>query len=317
MHARASSPSVSIVIPVYNGAATIAPLVEKLDELLAPLFHLEIILVNDASPDESLQMCLKAQREVHTPVHVLDLSRNFGEHNAVMAGLHRMKTDYAVIMDDDFQNPPTEVRKLIEKAVEGYDVVYTKYPEKQHALWRNLGSSFHNIIATWMLKKPSHLYLSSFKALNAFMVKQILRYSGPYPYLDGLILRSTQRIGIVEVEHAPRTTGRSNYTMTKLLRLWLNMFTNFSILPLRIATILGLTSSFLGLLFGVVVIVEWFRNPDLPIGWASLAFVTVMFAGIQLTLIGIVGEYVGRIFMFQNSAPQFIIREEYPAPNQP
>jgi undecaprenyl-phosphate 4-deoxy-4-formamido-L-arabinose transferase len=167
-------------------------------------------------------------------------------------------------MDDDFQNPPTEVRKLIEKAEEGYDVVYTKYPEKQHALWRNLGSRFHNAIATIMLKKPHDLYLSSFKVLNNFTIRQILRYGGPYPYIDGLILRATRRIGVVEVQHAPRATGRSNYTLPKLVQLWLNMFTNFSILPLRIATILGLCSSFLGLLFGVVVVIEWFRNPDLP-----------------------------------------------------
>jgi undecaprenyl-phosphate 4-deoxy-4-formamido-L-arabinose transferase len=307
-------PTVSIVIPVYNGQATIGALVRKLDELLASLHPLDIILVNDASSDGSLQSCLTVQKEVRTPVHVIDLSRNFGEHNAVMAGLHHVKTDYAVIMDDDFQNPPTEVRKLIEKAKEGYDVVYTRYPEKHHAFWRNLGSRFHNMVATWMLKKPRHLYLSSFKAMNKFTVEQMMRYSGPYPYLDGLILRSTRRIGVVDVQHAPRATGRSHYTATKLLRLWLNMFTNFSILPLRIATVLGLLFSFLGLLFGAVIVMEWFRNPDLPIGWASLAFVTVMFAGVQLTLIGVVGEYVGRIFMFQNSAPQFIVRQDYPPP---
>lgn len=316
MPGRGTSPSVSIVIPVYNGELTIGPLVRKLDELLAPLYPLTIILVNDASPDSSLSACLKVQKEVHTPIHILDLSRNFGEHNAVMAGLHHVTTDYTVIMDDDFQNPPTEVRKLIEKAEEGYDVVYTKYPEKQHAWWRNIGSSFHNAIATLMLKKPRDLYLSSFKVLNNFTIRQILRYSGPYPYIDGLVLRATRHIGVVEVQHAPRATGRSNYTMTKLVQLWLNMFTNFSILPLRIATILGLCSSFLGLLFGVVVVIEWFRNPDLPIGWASLAFVSVMFAGIQLTLIGVVGEYVGRIFLFQNSAPQFIVRNDFPPPSR-
>lgn len=309
--------SVSIVIPVYNGADTIEPLVTELERRLVPLFALEIILVNDASPDRSLMACLAAQKRARCPVHVLDLSRNFGEHNAVMAGLHRARGDQVVIMDDDFQNPPEEVMKLIAKAQEGHDVVYTRYASKKHARWRNLGSRFNNAMATMMLKKPHDLYLSSFKALSAFTVQQIIRYDGPYPYIDGLILRTTRRIGVIEVAHADRRSGRSNYTLTKLVRLWLNMFTNFSILPLRVATLLGLACSVLGLLFGIVVVVEWWQNPQLPIGWASITFLLVMFSGVQLILIGIVGEYVGRIFMMKNAAPQFIVRSEYlahPAP---
>src|SRR3989344_8449565 len=220
------TPSLAIVIPVYNGEKSIGPLVRELEATLSSQLSLEIILVNDASPDESLVECLSAQMSATCPVHVIDLSRNFGEHNAVMAGLHKSTSDFVVIMDDDFQNPPSEVAKLVMVAdYEGHDVVYTRYPKRHHPWWRNVGSNFHNAIATLMLKKPRDLSLSSFKLINAFTVKQVLRYEGPYPYIDGLILRATKRIGVVEVEHADRRTGRSNYTLTKLLRLWLNMFT--------------------------------------------------------------------------------------------
>jgi undecaprenyl-phosphate 4-deoxy-4-formamido-L-arabinose transferase len=306
-----SPPTLSIVIPVYNGEQSIGPLVAELEKALAGTYTLEIVLVNDASPDRSLDACLEAQKKAKCRIKVLDLARNFGEHNAVMAGLHHVTSEYSVIMDDDFQNPPSEVSKLVEKAKEGYDVVYTRYPEKMHAAWRNLGSAFNNAVATVMLKKPRNLYLSSFKLLNIFTVKQILKYEGPYPYLDGLILRVTRRIGVVEVQHADRKQGKSNYTLTKLVRLWMNMFTNFSILPLRLATLLGLLCAFLALVFGIVVVIEWFENPGLPVGWASVAFLLVFFSGVQLMVIGMVGEYVGRIFMLKNASPQFIVRHEY------
>lgn len=307
--------SLTIVIPVYNGAATIGPLVSELEKALGSLYALEIVLVNDASPDRSLDACLEAQKKARCRVKVLDLARNFGEHNAVMAGLHHATSEYVVIMDDDFQNPPSEVSKLVEKAKEGHDVVYTRYPEKKHALWRNWGSSFNNAVATVMLRKPRDLYLSSFKLLHSFTVKQILKYEGPYPYIDGLILRVTRRIGVVEVQHADRAQGKSNYTLEKLFRLWMNMFTNFSILPLRIATVLGLLCSALGVIFGILVVIEWLQNPNLPVGWASVAFLLVMFSGVQLIVMGMVGEYVGRIFMLKNASPQFIVRNEYPSPH--
>ena len=306
------SPSISIVIPVYKGEKTVAPLVAELERVLGGKHTLEIILVNDASPDNSLDVCLTAQKNAKCRVTVLDLARNFGEHNAVMAGLHRATGEYVVIMDDDFQNPPSEVPKLIAKAAEGYDVVFSKYETKQHAWWRNLGSRFNNAIATHMLRKPSDLYLSSFKVISRFTVAQILSYNGPYPYIDGLILRVTRRIGVVDIAHAERAVGTSSYTMVKLVRLWLNMFTSFSLLPLRIATFLGALFSLLGLIFGIVVVIEWWKNPELPVGWASVAFLLVIFSGVQLLVMGMVGEYVGRIFMLKNSTPQFIVRNEFP-----
>ena len=307
----AMSHSVSIVIPTLNGSATIRALVEELEKLLSPLYKLEIILVNDGSTDNTLDICLEAQKNSNCTVRVVDLAKNFGEHNAVMAGLHFATGEYAVIMDDDFQNPPSQVQKLIDEIQKGHDVVYTRYKKKRHAAWRNLGSWFNGAVARVMLGKPKGLYLSSFKAINAFTIKEILKYEGPYPYIDGLILRVTRKISVIDVEHADRKAGRSSYTPIKLVKLWLNMFTNFSIVPLRIATILGLIFSIIGIIFGIVIIIERLQNPDLPIGWASLSFLIVMFSGVQLIVIGMIGEYVGRTFMFKNSSPQFIVRKEY------
>jgi glycosyltransferase involved in cell wall biosynthesis len=306
-----TAPSVSVVIPSLNGSATIRELVKELEKLLSPLYKLEIVLVNDGSTDNTLDVCMETQKQSNCSVRVVDLSKNFGEHNAVMAGLHFATGEYAVIMDDDFQNPPSEVPKLIGEMQKGHDVVYTRYKKKKHAAWRNLGSWFNGSVARVMLGKPKGLYLSSFKAINAFVIKEILKYEGPYPYIDGLILRTTRRIGVINVEHEDRREGRSTYTPIKLIKLWLNMFTNFSIVPLRIATILGVICSFFGIVFGIVVVIERLQNPDLPIGWASLSFLIVMFSGVQLIVIGMIGEYVGRTFMFKNSSPQFIVRKEY------
>jgi len=227
---------ISIVIPVYNSENSIGPLVNKLVNELVPLFETEIILVNDQSKDHSHKVCLALYEQYRKVVKYYPLAKNVGEHNAVMAGLNQTKGDYAVIMDDDFQNPVSEVIKLITYAVDyEYDVIYTWYEKKQHSLFRNMGSTFNNWVANVMLKKPKDLYLSSFKLMNRYLVNEIILYDLPYPYIDGLILRTTSNIGKLQVMHEKRADGRSNYTLVKLARLWMNMFTNFSILPLRIA----------------------------------------------------------------------------------
>jgi undecaprenyl-phosphate 4-deoxy-4-formamido-L-arabinose transferase len=300
----------SIVIPVYNGAKTIGRLVERLSEVL-PEGGFQIVLVNDGSQDDSHEVCRELSAKDPFITYV-NLARNFGEHNAVMAGLQFVEGDYTVIMDDDFQNPPEEVLKLVDEARLGqFDVVYTYYSKKKHSLFRNLGSRFNDWVANFMLDKPKDLYLSSFKCLSRFAVKEILKYNGPYPYIDGLVLRSTSNIGKVEVSHARREEGRSGYTLRKLVRLWLNMFVNFSVMPLRASSVLGLVFSTLGLIFSVAVIVEKLLHPEIPIGWPSLIVVVMMFSGVQLLMLGLIGEYLGRLFLSMNATPQFAVREVY------
>jgi undecaprenyl-phosphate 4-deoxy-4-formamido-L-arabinose transferase len=303
--------NISIVIPVYNGAATIGALVDRLIDVLGTN-ALQVVLVNDGSPDRSDEVCRALRGKYAEQVTYVRLARNFGEHNAVMAGLHRARGDYVVIMDDDFQNPPEEVSRLVEHAFNNdYDVVYTYYPRRHHHWSRVLGSRFNDFIANFLLEKPRGLYLSSFKCLSAFAVGEVIKYRGPYPYVDGLVLRCTGSIGTIEVRHEPRREGRSNYTLGKLVALWLNMSVNFSVLPLRISTMMGLAFSAVGFVLGSLVTLGKLWRPEWPVGWASGIVADLLFAGIQLAMLGIAGEYLGRLFLMCNQTPQFVVREVF------
>lgn len=303
---------ISVIIPVYNSEDSIGPLVSKLLAELSHSFETEIILVNDNSKDQSDKVCCELHEQFGGRVKYYLLAKNVGEHNAVMAGLNQMTGDYAVIMDDDFQNPVSEVIKLIDYAANNnYDVVYTWYEKKQHSFFRNLGSSFNNRVANIMLRKPKDLYLSSFKIINRFLVNEIVRYDLPYPYIDGLILRTTDNIGKIQVTHEKRVSGHSNYTLGKLVKLWSNMFTNFSILPLRVAIIAGFAFALLGVGLGIYTIIERLNNPGVPVGYSALMVAISIFSGIQLIAIGMLGEYLGRMFLSQNKKPQYSIRKKY------
>ncbi len=299
--------TLSIVIPVYNGAATIAPLVRT---VLAELKERcpEVILVNDGSRDDSEDICAELAR-AHREVTLISLRRNFGEHNAVMCGLNYAVGDYVAIIDDDFQNPPLEIIKLYEEAQKGYDVVYAQYREKKHPLLRNLGSWINDKAANYLLKKPRDLYLSSFKVIRRNLVKEIIKYQGPYPYIDGLILRATDNIGKVWVEHRPRLYGQSNYTFKKLVSLYLNMFLNFSVLPLRIFTITGAIMFFIGLLLAILFVVEKIINPGVQRGWTSMAIMILAFSGFQTMFLGLIGEYLGKQYLSINGSPQWVIKK--------
>jgi undecaprenyl-phosphate 4-deoxy-4-formamido-L-arabinose transferase len=299
--------ALSIVIPVYNGADSIGELVAALEALDIPGGH-EIVLVVDGSPDSSLEVCRELVARSRVPITLIDHARNFGEHNAVMTGLRHASGAHVINMDDDLQNPPEEVARLLAHAQEtGVDVVYTYYEESKHAAWRNLGSRFTNWVASFVLDKPKGLYLSSFRCMSAFVVREITRYEGPFPYIDGLILQVTQKIDRLLVRHLPRAIGRSNYTLRRLLRLWMSMFVNFSVMPLRISTLTGFALSVLGGLGGLAAIIEaLFWSP--PAGWASLFVAVLLLSGVQLMILGIVGEYLGRLYLTANHKPQSVVR---------
>jgi undecaprenyl-phosphate 4-deoxy-4-formamido-L-arabinose transferase len=307
---RAFEPGVglTIVVPVYRGAATVGTLVAELSRL-APAGGMEIILVNDGSPDHSGEVCRALLETATVPLTYIEHARNFGEHNAVMTGLRHARGAFVISMDDDLQNPPEEVLRLFDHARDGaWDVVYTRYAVKQHDGWRNLGSRFANKVADVLLDKPKGLYLSSFRCMSALVVRAVTQYTGPYPYIDGLIMQVTRRIDSIEVRHLPRLEGRSNYTLTRLVRLWLNLATSFSLIPLRLATFAGVAMAALGAIGAVATIIEALFLHETPTGWASTMVVLLLVGGVQSMILGILGEYVGRTFLTANGKPQGAVR---------
>lgn len=308
LETMARRPALSIVIPVYNGASSIADLVHALENLSIAGGH-EIVLVNDGSADNSLAVCHALVDTARVPMTIVSLARNYGEHNAVMAGLRYANGAHVITMDDDLQNPPEEVQRLLAFAQRnGKEVIYTYYHDKQHAAWRNIASRFANRVADFILDKPRGLYLSSFRCMTAFVAREISRYEGPFPYVDGLILQVTQDIDRLLVGHLPRATGSSNYTVRRLLRIWMNMFVNFSVMPLRISTVAGFALSAFGAV-GVAMAVGEALLFSPPPGWASLMAAVLLLSGVQLLILGIIGEYLGRLYLTANQRPQSVVKE--------
>jgi undecaprenyl-phosphate 4-deoxy-4-formamido-L-arabinose transferase len=303
-----STPHLSIVVPLYNAAATLPALYQEISALQVQGGH-ELIIVNDGSRDETEAVALKLVRESQMPMTFLSLSRNFGEHNAVLAGLRAVSGRYAVTLDDDLQNPPSEALKLLAVAeAENRDVVFGIYERKEHAWWRNAGSQLTNLIADFVVEKPKKLYLCSFRCLSRFVIDEITKSRTPYPYIDGLIFQVTQNVGTARVRHVERTQGNSGYNFRKLMRLWISMLVNVSILPLRLMTLAGMITSALGFLAVIEVVVEHMLQRT-PTGWSSLMAAMLLLSGTQLLLLGILGEYVGRIYLGISEKPQSVVRK--------
>ena len=241
-----TTPALSFVVPLYYSEATIARLVRRIEGLPIPGGH-EIVLVNDGSRDGTEAVCRELISTARVPITFVDHARNFGEHNAVLTGWRHARGEYIVNIDDDGQNPPEEAIRLHEKAkAEKLDVVYGHYAEKRHSLWRNAGSWLTNRMTDFALDKPRGFYLCSFRCVSAFAAKAVVQNAGPFPYVDGLLLQVTQRVGSLQVVHADRAAGESGYTLRRLMRLWLSAFINFSVMPLRVATVLGVAMATAG-----------------------------------------------------------------------
>lgn len=263
--------------------------------------------MNDGSRDQSYKV-LRGLSKKYDNLCILNLSKNFGQHNATVAGLNYAKGEYVITMDDDLQHPVAEIFKLMSEIEKGYDVVYGEYPKHEN-LFRNAGSMVNDLMMDVMIGKPGELRFSSFRIIRSFVIKEMIKYDAPYPYLDGLIVRITLNIGTIRVEHRERNVGSSNYTVKKLISLWLNGFLNFSILPLRLFAYIGIIFAIAGFLSAIVVMIRalFFFVPVQ--GWASLMVSTLIFSGVQLLSIGMVGEYIGRIYLTQNKTPQYVIKE--------
>lgn len=300
----------SYVIPCYRSEHTLAAVVEEITRTMAalPQYDYEIVLVNDCSPDGTLNT-IRSLVAADPHVQGVDLARNFGQHAALMAGFHQCSGDIIVCLDDDGQTPADEVGKLLDKIEAGYDVVYASYDNKRQAGWRNLGSWVNSKMTEIMLGKPPELVVNSYFAARRFVVDEMLRYEHCYPYVIGLVLRSTKHICNVPVHHRAREEGRSGYTLSKLLGLWMNGFTSFSVKPLRIASYFGTLSAVAGFLYMIYIIINHFTRHTAPLGWASTTALLLLLGGVILLVLGLIGEYVGRIYMCANNAPQYVARE--------
>lgn len=300
---------VSFVIPCYRSEETLPGVIDEIRQTMAKLDHeYEIVLVNDSSPDGTWQLIRKLASE-NDDIKGADLSRNFGQHAALMAGYAMTDGDIVISLDDDGQTPASEADKLIAAVEAGADVAYAEYTHKQHNLFRNIGSRLNDLMTCIMLGKPRDLYVSSYFAAKRFIIDEILKYRQSYPYVIGLILRSTNNITNVTVSHRARTSGKSGYTFGKLLSLWMNGFTAFSIKPLRIATSVGFISTLISVIYGIYTIVKKFIRPDVPIGFSALACIILFVGGVVMMMLGMIGEYLGRTYMSVNETPQYVIRE--------
>ena len=302
---------ISFVIPCYRSENMLSHVVTEIREKMKSLtqYEYDIFLVNDCSPDGTFEVIRGLCREYEN-IKGIDLARNFGQHSALMAGLRHSDGDYVVCLDDDGQTPADEVDKLLQKLEEGYDAVYAKYEHKQHSAFRNFGSKVNELMARMMLEKPAELHVSSYFAVKRFVVQDMVRYENSYPYVIGLVLRSTRNIANVVVNHRERESGTSGYTLKKLLSLWFNGFTAFSVKPLRVATAIGACSAAVGFLYGIYTIVKRLINPDVPLGFSAIMTAIVIFGGMIMLMLGMIGEYIGRIYISLNNSPQYVIREK-------
>jgi len=305
---------ISFVIPCYNSTNTISSVVEEINGMMTNAlsdYGYEIILVNDCSPDGTTFNKITELAQNDKKIKGLNLARNFGQPSAVMAGLHFAKGDYIVCGDDDGQTPFNEFPKLLDKIKEGYDIVEAKYSVREkRSLFRKLGTVANESMATSLISKPKGLELTTFWCIRRFVADEMLKYENPYPYLGGLMLRVSKNACNVSVSHRERLSGKSGYSLSKMINLWLNGFTNFSIKPLRFATISGFIVAFIGFVYGIVVVTRKLLNPSIPAGYASTLAIILFLFGFSFLFMGLIGEYVGRIYISLNRQPQFIIKEK-------
>jgi len=303
------STDLSVVIPVYKSRTILPVLVSQIIESCKDLGSLQIILVNDGCPDGSWQVIEEQKKQHPEVIKGINLMKNFGQMNALMAGLHHAKGDYVVIMDDDLQHSPADIPGMYALCREGHDIVYADFELDHEVLWKRLGSAFNNKTAEILFNKPKGLYLSPFKIFRKELLPSILQYTGPYPYVDGLLIRTSDKISTFKTTHMPRHEGQGNFNMARSFFLWLNVATSFSIIPLRLVGLMGLVVFMVSFCLALFYLVTYLQGNQGPEGWITLIIVTLSLGGIQMVALAVIGEYLGRSFMTQNSSQQFSIRE--------
>ncbi|HEU5292153.1 MAG TPA: glycosyltransferase family 2 protein [Cyclobacteriaceae bacterium] len=296
---------ISIVVPVYNSENSLQELNQQVSEALQHQQY-ELVLVNDKSKDKSWDKIVELSK-INKHIKGISLKKNAGQDNAIMAGLSFAGGSYVVVMDDDLQHSPADILKLYEKCKTGYDICYGLFLKKKQSIWKNIGSKFNEYLSEIFLKKPKGLYLSPFKVIHRDLVKEITQYKGPFPYLDGIVLSLTSNITQIELTHHKRQVGKGNYNLFKSVSVFLKHITGYSLYPLRIATIIGFTAAAVSILLGVYYLIDYLTNAAHVEGWITLVLLIVFFNGLILMCIGLIGEYIGRIYLTITSKRQYLI----------
>ena len=308
---------ISFVIPCYASEGSVALVMDEIRQVVGekPEFDYQIIAVNDCSPDGVMQV-LKEQAAADPKVIALDLAKNGGRHNALMCGCHYADGDYVVFIDDDLQCPTDRLWDLMAPLLSGeYDVSIARYPKKKQSGFKNFGSKVNDAVATWLLGKDKNLKFSNFSVMKRFVRDEVVKYTNPYPYLSGLMVRSTGRVCNVEMEERERTIGTGHYNFRRSFALWLNSFTAFSVKPLRLATSCGMICAFLGALMTIYTVVRKLLIPTIAIGYSSIMAMLLFIGGMIMFMLGLIGEYIGRIYISLNNSPQFVVRDSYNVPD--
>lgn len=300
----------SFVIPCYRSQDTIETVVDEIETTMKQRTEIsyEVILVNDGSPDQVWKVIReRARKDEH--VIGINLAKNFGQHSALMAGYNYCSGDYIVSLDDDGQTPASEVFRLIDELEKGYDVVYASYPEIQQNAFRRWGASLAKKMSDYMLDVHDDRKGSSYYIARRFVIEEMIKYDHSFPYLAGLVLRVTRNISVVSVEHRERLQGKSGYRLRALVSLWLNGFTAFSVKPLELGAYMGFLLSALGFLYAIITIIRKIMTPTMMAGWSSTISALLIIGGMILLMLGLIGEYIGRIYICINRSPQYVVRE--------
>ena len=306
---RIEDPRISVVIPCYYSEKTIRKVVEQTREMLVSRgLDYEFVLVNDGSTDGTFAE-IRDMAATDPCVKGVNFAKNFGQHNAIIAGLRHVTGDYVMLMDDDMQTHPSQCSKLIDVALEDeYDVVFAQYPDHREAWWRRLGSDF----TVWSMRaltgRPKDIEASNFLVMKRFISDELIRYDGPYVYIQGLLFQATRSMVNVLVVHYDREVGSSGYNLKSLFRLWSTVL-NFSMVPLRFASVSGAILGLIGFLGAVFVVVQRIFNPGMQIGWSSTMAALLLCSGMIVMFLGLIGEYLGRLFITVNKAPQYVVRD--------
>lgn len=301
---------ISFVIPCYGSEKTIEEVINEIITNIKKLkrYDYEIVCVNDCSPDNVWDVLLKLANK-NRNIKLIKFAKNMNRPSAVMAGLKNSSGDIKVILDDDGQCPMDNLEDLLKPLEEGYDVSIAKYPERKQSKFKSLGTNINKFMTRYFLDRPKDMEFTNFMALSSTISNEIVKYENPYPYLTGLLLRTTKNIKNVPMEQRERFEGTTTFSFKKMISLWVNGLTAFSIKPLRIATFLGIITAILGFILGIIIIIRKILTPSILAGYSSIISVLLFIGGVMMFMLGILGEYVGRIYISINNSPQYVIKE--------